>query len=164
MLCLLVNIGFQVLFHSPPGVLFNFPSRYFFTIGHQVVFSLRGWSPVIHTRFLVSRTTLDTAMLIWISLTGLSPSSVHLPRVVHLSKISYAVNLGSFPFARRYWENRFCFLFLQLLRYFNSLGLAYLSVYHVFFMVSCLIRISTDHCLLTATRSVSPLVTSFFAF
>ena len=79
-LYLLVNIGFQVLFHSPPGVLFNFPSRYFFTIGHQVVFSLRGWSPVIHTRFLVSRTTLDTAMLIWISLTGLSPSLVYLPR------------------------------------------------------------------------------------
>ena len=28
-LCLLVNIGFQVLFHSPPGVLFTFPSRYY---------------------------------------------------------------------------------------------------------------------------------------
>ena len=25
---LLVNIRFQVLFHSPPGVLFTFPSRY----------------------------------------------------------------------------------------------------------------------------------------
>ena len=79
-LCLLVNIGFQVLFHSPPGVLFNFPSRYFFTIGHQVVFSLRGWSPYIHTRFLVSRITLDTTSLIWISYTGLSPSLVYLPR------------------------------------------------------------------------------------
>ena len=61
-LCLLVNIGFQVLFHSPPGVLFTFPSRYCFTIGHQVVFSLTGWSPLIHTRFHVSRTTLDTTM------------------------------------------------------------------------------------------------------
>ena len=28
-LCLLVSIGFQVLFHSPPGVLFTFPSRYY---------------------------------------------------------------------------------------------------------------------------------------
>ena len=27
-LCLLVSIGFHVLFHSPPGVLFTFPSRY----------------------------------------------------------------------------------------------------------------------------------------
>ena len=28
-LYLLVSIGFQVLFHSPPGVLFTFPSRYY---------------------------------------------------------------------------------------------------------------------------------------
>ena len=46
-LCLLVNIGFQVLFHSPPGVLFTFPSRYYSSIGHQVVFSLMGWSPLL---------------------------------------------------------------------------------------------------------------------
>ena len=63
-LYLLVNIGFQVLFHSPPGVLFTFPSRYCFTIGHQVVFSLMGWSPCLHTRFHVPRTTLDTTSLI----------------------------------------------------------------------------------------------------
>ena len=30
----LVDAGFQVLFHSPPGVLFTFPSQYFCTIGH----------------------------------------------------------------------------------------------------------------------------------
>ena len=63
-LCLLVSIKFHVLFHSPPGVLFTFPSRYCFTIGHQVVFSLMGWSPLIHTRFHVPRTTLDTTSLI----------------------------------------------------------------------------------------------------
>ena len=33
------------------------------TIGHQVVFSLTGWSPLFHTRFLVSRTTLDSTNL-----------------------------------------------------------------------------------------------------
>ena len=75
-LCLLVNIGFQILFHSPPGVLFTFPSRYCFAIGHQVVFSLWGWSPNIHTRFPVSRTTLDTTMSIDFSLTRLSLSLV----------------------------------------------------------------------------------------
>ena len=75
-LYLLVNIGFQILFHSPPGVLFTFPSRYCFTIGHQVVFSLMGWSPHIHTGFLVSRTTLDTTMSTHLSYTGLSPSMV----------------------------------------------------------------------------------------
>ena len=29
MLPQLVNTGFQVLFHSPPGVLFTFPSQYY---------------------------------------------------------------------------------------------------------------------------------------
>ena len=79
-LYLLVNIGFQVLFHSPPGVLFTFPSRYYFTIGHQVVFSLMGWSPHIHTRFHVPRITLDTIMLAHLSYTGLSPSMVCFPK------------------------------------------------------------------------------------
>src|SRR5690554_1812220 len=59
MLRLLVSIRFQVLFHSPPGVLFTFPSRYWFTIGRQGVFSLGGWSPLIPTRFHVPRGTRD---------------------------------------------------------------------------------------------------------
>ena len=75
-LLLLVNAGFQVLFHSPPGVLFTFPSRYCSTIGHQVVFSLMGWSPLFHTRFPVSRTTPDTTMSFDFSLTRLSLSLV----------------------------------------------------------------------------------------
>ena len=60
-LCLLVSTRFQVLFHSPPGVLFTFPSRYCSSIGHQVVFRLGGWSPRLPTGFLVSRGTLDPA-------------------------------------------------------------------------------------------------------
>ena len=59
----LVNTGFQVLFHSPPGVLFTFPSQYYYSISHQLVFSLTEWSPLVHTGFLVSRATLDTARL-----------------------------------------------------------------------------------------------------
>ena len=31
---MLVGSRFHVLFHSPPGVLFTFPSRYCFAIGH----------------------------------------------------------------------------------------------------------------------------------
>ena len=76
----IVNIGFQVLFHSPPGVLFTFPSRYFSTIGHQVVFSLTGWSPLIHTRFHVSCTTLDTALLTYLLYTRLSLSMVYFSK------------------------------------------------------------------------------------
>ena len=80
-LCLLVNIGFQVLFHSPPGVLFTFPSRYFSTIGHRGVFSLGGWAPRLPTRFLVSHGTLDPTALTRISLTRLSLSLVILSRM-----------------------------------------------------------------------------------
>src|SRR5574344_1201733 len=36
------------------------------TIGHQEVFSLTGWSPLLHTRFHVPRTTLDPASLIFL--------------------------------------------------------------------------------------------------
>ena len=91
-LYLLVNIGFQVLFHSPPGVLFTFPSRYFSTIGHQGVFRLGRWSSLLQTGFLVSRPTLDTDALFHISLTGLSPSSVLLPsRLQIYSIVTYSV-------------------------------------------------------------------------
>ncbi len=40
----LVCTRFQVLFHSPPGVLFTFPSRYLSAIGHRGVFRLIRWS------------------------------------------------------------------------------------------------------------------------
>ena len=58
-LCVLVGTGFQVLFHSPPGVLFTFPSRYWFAIGHRRVFSLGGWSPRLRTGFHVPGPTRD---------------------------------------------------------------------------------------------------------
>ena len=45
MLPLLVGIRFQVLFHSPPGVLFTFPSRYLFTIGHHGYLALESGLP-----------------------------------------------------------------------------------------------------------------------
>ena len=51
---LLVGTRFQVLFHSPPGVLFTFPSRYWCAIGHWRVFRLGGWSPLLPTGFHVS--------------------------------------------------------------------------------------------------------------
>ena len=76
---LLVGIRFQVLFHSPPGVLFTFPSQYCSTIGHQVVFRLRGWSPFLHYGFLVSVPTSDPARFRFVLPTRLSLPSVSLP-------------------------------------------------------------------------------------
>ena len=54
---LLVGIRFQVYFTPLIGVLFTFPSRYLFAIGHQGVFRLGGWSPHVQTGFHVSRLT-----------------------------------------------------------------------------------------------------------
>ena len=78
-LYLLVNIGFQVLFHSPPGVLFTFPSRYCSSIGHQVVFRLGWWSTRFPTGFHVSRGTLELSRYRHFSDTGLSPAMAGLP-------------------------------------------------------------------------------------
>ena len=54
---LLVGIRFQVYFTPLVVVLFTFPSRYLFAIGHQGVFRLGGWSPHLQTGFHVSRLT-----------------------------------------------------------------------------------------------------------
>ena len=77
---MLVNTGFQVLFHSPLGVLFTFPSQYCFSIGRQVVFRLGGWSPRLPCGFLVSARTPDSAYALPISPTGLSPSTADFPK------------------------------------------------------------------------------------
>ena len=78
-LSVLVNTRFQVLFHSPPGVLFTFPSRYCSSIGHQVVFRVGGWSPQLPTGFHVSGGTLDPVAQPSLSDTGLSPAMAGLP-------------------------------------------------------------------------------------
>ena len=60
MLRLLVGARFQALFHSPLGVLFTFPSRYWFAIGRGRVFSLGGWSPLLRAGFHVPGATLGS--------------------------------------------------------------------------------------------------------
>ena len=50
------------------------------SIGHWVVFSLRGWSPFLPTRFLVSRCTLDPACYCQISDTWLSHFFADFPK------------------------------------------------------------------------------------
>ena len=44
-LLLLVSTQFQVLFHSPSGVLFAFPSRYWFTIDRKTYLALERGRP-----------------------------------------------------------------------------------------------------------------------
>ena len=57
----LVGTRFQVYFTPLTAVLFTFPSRYLFTIGHHRVFRLGGWAPRIQTGFHVSRPTWEFA-------------------------------------------------------------------------------------------------------
>ena len=114
-LCVLVNIRFQVLFHSPPGVLFTFPSQYCSTIGHQVVFRLGGWSPRLPAGFLVSAGTLDPACCFRVSSTGLSPSLAGLPMPFDYTSAMHSavrnpdriatIGLASSIFARHYSRN-----------------------------------------------------------
>ena len=77
----LVCMRFQDLFHSPSGVLFAFPSRYWFTIGRLRVFSLGGWSPHVQTGFHVPRPTCrNLSSTAAFSHTGLSPTMAGLSR------------------------------------------------------------------------------------
>ncbi len=101
------------------------------SIGHWVVFSLGGWSPLLPAGFLVSRGTLDSAGSLPTSVTGLSPSLAGFPKAFPLSSSSLTQSftplcphsgLGSSAFARRYLRNRSFFLFLRLLRCFSSPG------------------------------------------
>ena len=111
----LVNIWFQVLFHSPPGVLFTFPSQYYALSVTKEYLALRGGPRVLPTRFHVSRGTLDPAMLTrpftygaftlsgWLSQNHSAKSSwinsaVRTPECTHSG-------LGSSGFARRYLRN-----------------------------------------------------------
>ena len=141
---LLVSAGFQVLFHSPPGVLFTFPSRYCSAIGRQLVFSLGRWSSLLPTGFLVPRGTLDTGHSAWPFAYGaltpcgaafqplpLGPASfppVRNPAPQGAARLlapgsAPRPGLGSSAFARHYLRNHFCFLLLRVLRCFSSPGL-----------------------------------------
>ena len=80
--------GFRNSFTPLRGVLFTFPSRYLCTIGLSGVFSLTGWSRLIHAEFLVIRVTQDTAGIILASGTGLSPSVAELSSSLLLTSTS----------------------------------------------------------------------------
>ena len=96
-------------------------------------------------------------------------SSTIQPTVVVRSvpQTHYRSGLGCSNFARHYFRNRFCFLFLRVLRCFSSPGSPYIPIYSVcnntmLLVLSSLIRISTDLWIFAPPRSFSQLVTSFF--
>src|SRR6185312_3279665 len=132
----LVSTRFRFYFTPLFGVLFTFPSRYWFTIGLSGVFSLTGWCRQIPTRRLRPRGTQDTTMLLFLTRTQLSCSMAGFPTPFRFSLISNVVvlqprlclnitGLGFFHFARHYSGNHYYFLFLCLLRCFSSAGSRY---------------------------------------
>lgn len=168
----LVSTRFQVLFTPLFGVLFTFPSRYWFTIGLSGVFSLGGWCRRIPTGRLRPRGTQDTTMLTLFTYTGLSPLSCSFPSastsygqynlvVLQPHKCRNIYGLGSFPFARHYLGNHYYFLLLRLLRCFSSARSRIIQ--HTFSMLGCPIRKSSDQFAFANPRCLSQLITSFFA-
>ena len=127
----LVNTGVQVLFHSPHGVLFTFPSQYSALSVTKEYSALRGgprvfpqgfsclvvlWIPLCRPPSAYGAFTLSGRSSQFRSAGGLgSSSAVRTPGCTH-------PGLGSSGSARRYSRNHFCFLFLRLLRCFSSPG------------------------------------------
>ena len=88
--------------------------------------------------------------------------------VLRLGCLQGAAGLGCSDFARHYYRNRCCFLFLQVLRWFTSLGslaptYGFSGPYCGFTAVGFPIRKSPGQSLLAALRGLSQLATSFFA-
>ena len=114
----LVNIWFQVLFHSPPGVLFTVPSQYYALSVTKEYLALRGGPRVFPQGF-------SCLVVLWIPpcrsrfrLRGFHPLWPAFPKpFCYLSRINYAVRtpgrtrpgLGSSVFARRYLRNHLLF-------------------------------------------------------
>ena len=72
-------------------------------IGHWIVFSLGGWSPLLPTGFLVSRGTLVSASRFILSDTGLLPSLEVLSRTLLLSFIMHVAGPQPHPTVVRWF-------------------------------------------------------------
>ena len=134
----LVDTGFQVLFHSPPGVLFTFPSQYYALSVTKEYLALGGGPPDFpqgSTCLVVLRIPLA---LLRFRIRGFHPLwlAFPIPFFYPLSHLVRSITpdctqsgLGSFHFARRYFGNRCFFLFLRLLRCFSSPGSLCMAMY-----------------------------------
>ena len=79
MLYVLVGSGFQVLFHSPPGVLFTFPSQYYSLSVTGEYLGLEGGPPGFPRGFTCPAVLWILVGLTQFSPTGLSPAVAGLP-------------------------------------------------------------------------------------
>ena len=131
-LCLLVSIRFQVLFHSPPGVLFTFPSQYYTLSVTRSYLALGDGPPsfsqdstcptILWILTTSSQFRLQEFHLLCPTFPNCSTTStkfmwVLTPRYITITRF------GLFPFrSPLLWESLSYFLFLQVLRCFSSPG------------------------------------------
>ncbi len=125
---------FRIYFTPRTGVLFTFPSRYSFTIGHKRVFRLGGWSPRFHARLLESGVTQELHYVSFIVFAYRAVTVYGAPFQGTSADISIRV-CGSYnpevtrtsvwPLPRSLaatWGISVDFSFHQVLRCFSSLG------------------------------------------
>ena len=74
------------LFHSPPGVLFTFPSRYWFAIGRQGYLALEGGPPRFPQDFTCPAVLKNAPGASFLSPMGLSPATVARSRDLRLGQ------------------------------------------------------------------------------
>ena len=126
-----VNTGLQVLFHSPPGVLFTVPSQYCALSVTKEYSALEGGPPVFPQGFSCLVVLRILPGMLILSPTGLSPSPAGLSSSLPVEFAFFLAvltpgcthpGLGSSAFARRYLRNHSYFFFLWLLRCFSSPG------------------------------------------
>ena len=174
---MLVNIGFQVLFHSPPGVLFTFPSRYYALSVTRSYLALGDGPPCFPQDF-------TCPVVLWIELFQSSPFvygaiTLYGSAFQHsLTRCPLTLWLVRNPDARRPRFGLFPFrspLLRKSILSFSSFGYLDVSVPRVSLphtMYSCTdicplrqmgfpIRTSADQGLLATPRSFSQLTTSF---
>ena len=146
------------------------------SIGHQVVFSLGGWSPRLPAGFLVSCGTPDTRRLTITSPTGLLPSPAGLSRPVRLSLFRFVrVHTPAVRGPPVWAPSRSLAATWEIDVSFFSSGYLDVSVHRVPPVTLCIhvtvtcfrmpgfpIRAPTDQGLLTAPRGFSQFAAPFF--
>ena len=167
---------FRISFTPRTGVLFTFPSRYSFTIGHTRVFRLGGWSPRFHARLLGSGVTqeLHYAPFIVFAYRAFTVSGGPF----QATSTDFTIRVcGSYnPAATRTsvwalprslaatWGISVDFSFHQVLRCFSSLGSLGFRRNRHHWRLGCPIRRSWDQSVCAAPPSLSQLTASFIAF
>ena len=117
-------------------MLFTFPSRYLFTIGRQLVFSLARWSALLHAKLHLDRVTQGIPRRVSVfdygpfTLYGATFHPLHLTFTLPYwdpTTPTASRRFGLFRFRSPLLTESILFLFLRLLRCFTWPGIASLA-------------------------------------